>query len=200
MKRRKKLNDLRIGGLKCLFAIVLPLAMISHAQAAVDVLDLWNFNNSAGADGSFPGVYYTSPGATDAAYYDDPSKSIIDASSGIFATSSKVNVSTLGVMGYTAGATPAGWGTFAGTTGGTDHALAVETYNYVNGSVYNGVTYTGPTTLVTNNGITLNSIWQPPVIKTSNSLTTIGPRARRSPLRIGNTPWTAARRGPIFQP
>ena len=100
MKPRKKLNDLRIGGLKCLFAIVLPLAMITHAQAAVDVLDLWNFNNSAGSDGSFPGVYYTSPGATDAAYYDDPSKSIINASSGIFATSSKVDVSTLGVMGY----------------------------------------------------------------------------------------------------
>ena len=30
--------------------------------------------------------------------------------------------------------------------------MAVETYNYINGTVYNGVTYTGPTTLVTNNG------------------------------------------------
>jgi autotransporter-associated beta strand protein len=153
MKRRKKLIGLRIGGLKCLIAIVLSLAFISHAHAAVDVLDLWNFNNSAGADGSFPGVFYTSPNPyPDGEYYDDSSKSIINASSGVFATSSKVDVSTLGVMGYNSGTTPAGWGTFAGTTGGTDHALAVETYNYVNGTVYSGVTYTGPNTLVTNNG------------------------------------------------
>jgi len=160
MKRRKILIDLRIGRLKCLFAFVLSLAFINHTHAAVDVLDLWNFDNSAGANGSFPGVYYTSPGATDAAYYDDPSKALLNASSGVFATSmrvdltplSRVNVSTLGVMGYNNGANPAGWGTFAGTTGGTDHALAIETYNYVNGSVFNSVTYTGPTTLVTNNG------------------------------------------------
>ena len=159
MKRRKLLIDLRIGGLKCSTSIVLFLALVSHTQAAVDVLDLWNFNNSAVADGSFPNVYYTSPGATDAAYYDGTSM-ILNASSGVFATSlrsdltplSKVDVSTLGVMGYHGGTTPAGWGSFAGTTGGTDHALAVETYNYVNGSVYNSVTYTGPTTLVTNNG------------------------------------------------
>ncbi len=161
MERRENFVDSRISYLALLFAVILPFAMIGHAHAGVDVLDLWNFNNSQGADGSFPGVFYTTANPyPNGEYYDDTSKAILQAGSGFFATSlrgdgtplSRVDVSTLGVMGYGSGARPAGWGTFAGPLNNPDHALAVETYNYVNGSVYSGVTYTGPTTLVTNNG------------------------------------------------
>ncbi|MGA2797821.1 MAG: hypothetical protein ABSE63_09600, partial [Thermoguttaceae bacterium] len=110
MKRRKILLDLSIGGLKCLFAIAVSLAFISHAQA-IDVLSYWCFNNATGTPGNgVPGSFM--PGTTE--NYDAGTLTLSIASEGVWKNDSVINLSNLlGTMGV---GTTDTWGTFVGYT------------------------------------------------------------------------------------
>ncbi len=119
MKRRNILINFRIGGLKCLFAIVLPLALISHAQAAVDLLDYWNFNNAtAGSPGSF-----NTTNVHGVELYDSGTKTLSPSSGGIKAADSLVDFNGLyGAMGTN-------WGTYSGIATNSIPSLDQDTTN-----------------------------------------------------------------------